>query len=139
MNLLSCLLPDPVSVRLAFAAKRGGIALVTDAMPSVGSSLQRFELLGRPITLLHGRLTTTGGTLAGAHLDMASAVRNVVKLAGLPLEDALRAASLVPARFLGMDHERGVFVPGARADMVALNDGLKVVATWIDGQREDVQ
>jgi N-acetylglucosamine-6-phosphate deacetylase len=130
---------DPISVRLAFAAKRDGIALVTDAMPSVGSSLHRFELLGRTITLVHGRLATGGGTLAGAHLDMASAVRNAVKLAGLPLEDALRAASLTPARFLGLDHERGALTAGAHADLVALNVDLKVVATWIDGQREDVQ
>ena len=101
---------DPISIRLAFAAKRDGIALVTDAMPSVGSSLHKFDLLGRPITLLHGRLTTAGGTLAGAHLDMASAVRNTVKLAGLPLEDALRAASLAPARFLSEAEENGCIV-----------------------------
>lgn len=130
---------DPISIRLAFAAKRDGIALVTDAMPSVGSSLHRFELLGRTITLVRGRLATASGTLAGAHLDMASAVRNAVKLAGLPLEDALRAASLTPARFLGLDHERGTLTAGARADLVALNAELAVVATWIDGHREDVQ
>ncbi|WP_068030519.1 N-acetylglucosamine-6-phosphate deacetylase [Rhodoplanes sp. Z2-YC6860] len=130
---------DPISVRLAFAAKRDGIALVTDAMPSVGSSLQRFSLLGQTVTLVKGRLATAGGTLAGAHLDMASAVRNAVKLAELPLEDALRAASLTPARFLGLDRERGTLTAGARADLVALNAELKVIATWVDGQREDVQ
>jgi N-acetylglucosamine-6-phosphate deacetylase len=130
---------DPVSIRLAFAAKREGIALITDAMPSVGSSLHRFDLLGRMITLVNGRLATPGGTLAGAHLDMASAVRNAVKLAQLPLEDALRAASLTPARFLGLEHERGALTAGARADLVALNADLKVIATWVDGQREDVQ
>src|SRR6185437_7124240 len=47
---------DPISIRLAFAAKRDAIALVTDAMPSVGSSLTRFDLLGRTITLTNGRL-----------------------------------------------------------------------------------
>ena len=130
---------DPVSIRLAFAAKRDGIALVTDAMPSVGSTLDRFELLGRTITLSNGRLATTGGTLAGAHLDMASAVRNAVRLAQIPLEDALRAASLTPARFLGLGHERGALMAGARADLVALNEDLTVVATWVDGHREDVQ
>lgn len=130
---------DPISIRLAFAAKREGVALVTDAMPSVGSSLHRFDLLGRTITLVHGRLATAGGTLAGAHLDMASAVRNAVKLAGIPLEDALRAASLTPARFLGLQHERGAFTAGAHADLVALNADLKVLATWVDGHREDVQ
>ena len=128
-----------MSIRLAFAAKRDGIALVTDAMPSVGSTLDRFELLGRTITLSNGRLATTGGTLAGAHLDMASAVRNAVRLAQIPLEDALRAASLTPAQFLRLGHERGALMAGARADLVALNEDLTVVATWVDGHREDVQ
>jgi N-acetylglucosamine-6-phosphate deacetylase len=126
---------DPVSVRTAFAAKGSeGIALVTDAMPTVGTSLDRFELDGRTVTLTDGRLTTEGGTLAGAHLDMASAVRNAVRLAGLSLEDALRAASLTPARFLGRDRERGALMPGARADLVALTPGLDVVATWLAGE-----
>jgi N-acetylglucosamine-6-phosphate deacetylase len=129
---------DPVSVRAAFAAKGfDRIALVTDAMPTVGASLSRFELMGRTISLADGRLSTTSGTLAGAHLDMATAVRNAVELARLPLEDALRAASLTPARFLGLEHERGALFPGARADLVALTDDVQVLATWLGGQRED--
>jgi N-acetylglucosamine-6-phosphate deacetylase len=131
---------DPISTRIAFAAKGcDRIALVTDAMPTVGTSLQRFELAGRTIKLADGRLTTEEGTLAGAHLDMASAVRNAVKLAGLPLEDALRAASLTPARFLGLDNERGTLVPGARADIVALTRELRVVATWLEGVIEGLE
>jgi len=125
---------DPVSVRTAFMAKGADrIALVTDAMPTVGTSLDRFELMGRTIRLAAGRLTSEEGTLAGAHLDMASAVRNAVRLAQLPLEDALRAASLTPARFLGLDNERGALVSGARADLVALDQELRVIATWVDG------
>jgi N-acetylglucosamine-6-phosphate deacetylase len=128
---------DPVSVRAAFAAKGcDRIALVTDAMPTVGTSLDRFELVGRTIKLADGRLTTDEGTLAGAHLDMASAVRNAVRLAQIPLEDALRAASLTPARFLGLDNERGALFPGARADFVVLAQDLQVVATWVDGSTD---
>jgi N-acetylglucosamine-6-phosphate deacetylase len=131
---------DPVSVRAAFTAKGAdGIALITDAMPTVGTSLDRFELMGRTITLANGRLTSEQGTLAGAHLDMAAAVRNAVWLAQLPLEDALRAASLTPAQFLGLDHERGALVPDARADLVALSQDLKVVATWVDGSIDDLK
>lgn len=130
---------DPVAVRAAFAAKGAQrIALVTDAMPTVGTSLASFELMGRTVALADGRLTTGTGTLAGAHLDMASAVRNAVKLAQLPLEDALGAASLTPARFLGLESERGALVAGARADLVALCPELRVVATWLDGSRDDV-
>ena len=128
---------DPIAVQAAFAAKGAdGIALVTDAMPTVGSQADRFDLMGRNVTLVRGRLTTDQGTLAGAHLDMASAVRNAVRLAKIPLEDALRAASLTPARFLGIDKEHGALMAGGRADMVALSRDLDVVGVWFGGGRE---
>jgi len=127
---------DPVAICAAFAAKGAErIALVTDAMPTVGAEATQFSLMGRSITLTGGRLSNTDGTLAGAHLDMAAAVRNAVKLAGIELDDALRSASLTPARFLGLDHERGALFPGARADLVALSGALQPLATWIDGEQ----
>jgi N-acetylglucosamine-6-phosphate deacetylase len=126
---------DPLSVRAAFAAKgAGGMMLVSDAMPSVGADVAAFDLMGRTIELRDGRLTGADGTLAGAHLDMASAVRNAVTLAKLPLEDALRAASQTPAAFLGLEWERGALINGARADMVALTEELEVIATWVGGE-----
>jgi N-acetylglucosamine-6-phosphate deacetylase len=128
---------DPIAVRATFAAKDDRIALVTDAMPTVGTSLNQFELMGQTIKLANGRLMTEAGTLAGAHLDMASAVRNAVTLAGIPLETALQSASLTPARFLGLDNERGTLTPGARADVVGLTQELTVVATWIDGSADE--
>jgi len=125
---------DPIAIRAAFAAKGAdGIALVTDAMPTVGSKLESFQLMGRTITLQGHRLTSESGTLAGAHLDMASAVRNAVEMAGITLEDALRAASRTPARFLAIGDERGRLRPGARADIVALTPRCEVIATWLDG------
>jgi N-acetylglucosamine-6-phosphate deacetylase len=128
---------DPLSVRAAFAAKgAGGMMLVSDAMPSVGADVAAFDLMGRTIELRDGRLTGADGTLAGAHLDLASAVRNAVTLANLPLEDALRAASQTPAAFLGLEWERGALINGARADMVALTDGLQVILTWVGGEEE---
>jgi N-acetylglucosamine-6-phosphate deacetylase len=128
---------DPVSVRAAFAAKGAdGMMLVSDAMPSVGANLTEFQLMGRSISLHDGRLTGADGTLAGAHLDMAAAVRNAVNLAKLPLDDALRAASLTPASFLGLADERGTLTSGARADMVALTEDLEVIATWVGGEEE---
>jgi N-acetylglucosamine-6-phosphate deacetylase len=127
---------DSISVRAAFAAKGAdGIALVSDAMPTVGSDITRFELMGRTIALSEGKLTAEDGTLAGAHLDMAGAVRNAVTLAHIPLDDALRAATLTPARFLGIERERGALVEGARADLVALGKSLDVLAVWVDGVR----
>jgi N-acetylglucosamine-6-phosphate deacetylase len=126
---------DPLLVRAAFAAKGGDtIALVSDAMPTVGTQQHHFELMGRRIGLQNGRLTSESGTLAGAHLDLASAVRNAVTLVGISLDDALRAASLVPARFLGIERHRGTLTAGAQADIVALTTKLDVHTTWIAGK-----
>ena len=104
-------------------------------MPTVGTEQDHFELMGRQIQLRYGRLVSENGTLAGAHLDLASAVKNAVTLVGISLDDALRAASLVPAQFLGIEHHRGTLSAGARADIVALTAKLDVVATWIAGER----
>jgi N-acetylglucosamine-6-phosphate deacetylase len=136
--ILDAIHVDPLVARAAFAAKaRDTIALVSDAMPTVGADIDHFDLMGRRINLREGRLISETGTLAGAHLNLASAVRNAINLVGLSLDDALRAASLVPARFLGLDHERGQLRAGARADIVALTPKLDVVTTWLAGERAE--
>jgi N-acetylglucosamine-6-phosphate deacetylase len=108
--------------------------LVSDAMPPVGGSLMRFRLGGRDVTVNGGRCTTAGGTLAGSTLDMASAVRNCMRLLGLPLEQALSLAGASPATFLGVDDWLGHLAPGYRADMVALEPNtVRVIETWVAG------
>ncbi|HEX9903871.1 MAG TPA: N-acetylglucosamine-6-phosphate deacetylase [Propylenella sp.] len=125
---------SPCALRVAIAAKGpDGIILVTDAMPLAGSSEESFELQGRRIVRREGRLTTADGTLAGSDLDMASAVRNTVGHLGVGLAAALRMASLGPAAALRLRSELGKIAPGYRANLVLLDDGLRVLRTWIDG------
>ncbi len=124
----------PASLRVALAAKqRGKLMLVTDAMPMVGADSPSFDLYGETITEVDGVVRNAAGTLAGSALDMATAVRNSVELLGLPLGEALRMATLYPAQFLGIERERGSIAPGLRADLVALDDDLQVIDTWIGG------
>src|SRR5690349_160987 len=121
------------SLRVAIAAKGWDrMMLVTDAMPTVGTELSEFTLLGQRVIRAGGRLTTEDGTLAGSDLDMASAVRNCVSALGLKLEQALAMASLVPATFLRLESELGRIAPGYRANLVLLDDRLAVKETWID-------
>jgi N-acetylglucosamine-6-phosphate deacetylase len=125
----------PASLRVALAAKpRGKVFLVTDAMPMVGSDDPAFDLYGETITAVDGVVRNAAGSLAGSALDMATAVRNSVRLLGLPLEEAARMASTYPAEFLGLGHSHGRIVPGFRADLVALDADLQVVGTWIGGE-----
>jgi N-acetylglucosamine-6-phosphate deacetylase len=129
----------PASLRVALAAKpRGKLYLVTDAMPMVGADDPSFALYGEVITAVDGVVRNAAGALAGSALDMATAVRNSVRLLGLPLEEAARMASTYPARFLGLDDRLGRIDAGYRADLVLLDEALQVRATWIGGAREDV-
>jgi N-acetylglucosamine-6-phosphate deacetylase len=123
------------ALRVAVAAKgTERMMLVTDAMSVTGTDLTSFELHGRTIYRKDGRLTTEDGTLAGSDLDMASAVRNGVQRLGLALPDVLRMASLVPASFLRLDHELGRIAPGYRADLVLVDESLRVRQTWVGGE-----
>ena len=125
----------PAVLRTAIAAKpKGTMILVTDAMPPAAGGPTTFDLGGRPIRAEGGRLIGEDGTLAGADLDMARAVANAVRLLGLDAEEALRMASLYPARALGLS-DRGRIAARQRADLVLLDDRLDVIDTWIGGAR----
>jgi N-acetylglucosamine-6-phosphate deacetylase len=127
----------PASLRVALAAKGpDALLLVTDAMPNIGSDLRSFELGGRRILAEGGRLTGPDGTLAGADLDIAQAVRNAERLMGVDFATAVRMASANPARALRLP-DRGEIRPGFCADLVLMNDRREATATWIEGVSAD--
>lgn len=126
---------DPVVLRIALRCKpHDRFMLVTDAMPSVGTSQQSFELQGRRITVRGHTCVDEDGRLAGSNIDMASCVRNAVAMLGVPLPQAVRMASQIPAEFLGVAHEYGRIAAGQRANLVLTDDELNVRETWIDGK-----
>jgi len=93
----------PATMGTALRAKRGPgrIFLVTDAMAPLGTDMTSFTLNGRTIYRRDGSLRLADGTLAGADLDMISAVRFVHRAIGLDLAEALRMASAYPADAVG--------------------------------------
>jgi N-acetylglucosamine-6-phosphate deacetylase len=124
----------PATLRVALAAKGADrLALVTDAMPPVGSEQTEFRLGGQLITCDGDRCTAADGTLAGSSLNMAAAVRNAVRLMKVDLATAVRMASEVPASVMGLA-ERGSIRVGMRADLVLVDSGDAVVETWISGR-----
>jgi N-acetylglucosamine-6-phosphate deacetylase len=130
---------DPKALRTALRAKRGEgkLFFVTDAMSLVGSKENSFRLNGRTVRRETGgfcsKLVLSDGTLAGSDVDMASAIRYGITYLDLSLAEALRMATLYPARFLGIA-DRGRLAPGLRADLVHMTDGIEVKQTWISGE-----
>jgi N-acetylglucosamine-6-phosphate deacetylase len=126
----------PAMLRLAMRGL-GTPMLVTDAMPPVGGDRAAFKLYGEEIRLTNGRCTRADGTLAGACLDMLSAVRNCVRLVGISIEQALRMATANPGAFLGPGVGR--LSADCRADMIAFDpQRLAVSRTWVAGEPRDV-
>ena len=93
----------PEVMRMAWDAKRGPgeVFLVSDAMAVAGTERRGFSLEGREITRKNGRLTLADGTLAGADLDLTTAIRVMTEQVGLSLSSALYAATHGPASLIG--------------------------------------
>jgi len=126
------------SCQLAIKIKPvGGIFLVTDAMPPVGTQQTEFPLYDRTVYVNDGKLTSSTGELAGSSLDMATAVKNTHRELKVPLDESLRMASLYPANYLYRNQRnvRGELKKGMQADMIVLDDDLSVLETWIGGKQ----
>lgn len=126
---------SPVSLRIACRCKGPErIMLVSDAMPPVGSAVTSFRLLDKVIEVAGGVCRDQHGTLAGTALDMASAVRNMMRFAGIGLPEAVSMASLNPASFLGLAPVTGSIEVGKRADLLVADNDLRILMTWMRGR-----
>jgi N-acetylglucosamine-6-phosphate deacetylase len=130
----------PTLMKLLYLAKgRDGICLITDAMAGAGMAPGTVYQAGGAnapmarVTRDTAVLADASG-LAGSTLTMIEAVRRAVQLGGFPLVDAVRMASLNPARQLGRQQEFGSLETGKRADLVWVDRQFRVRAVWLDGE-----
>ena len=119
-------------VRLLWSLAAGRFALVTDATAAAGLGDGAYALGSVDLTVNNGIVRRGDGVLAGSTLTMIQAVRNLVAL-GVTLEQAVEAASSVPAGVLGI-RELGRLGPGSRADVVVLDDNLEIERVLVGGE-----
>ena len=110
--------------------------LITDCMRAGGmgeglSRLGEFEVVVKDGT---ARLKDSG-SLAGSILELIEAVQNVLAWGLVTLPDALRMASLAPAKSVGIDHVCGLIAEGRPADLIVVDDAGQLIATYLDGQK----
>ena len=121
----------PETVNAVRRAKPGQLALVTDAVAAAGAPDGEYRMGTVPITSADGVVTNPDGNLAGSALTMIEAVRNLYEL-GATLEQALAAASTIPARIAGR-RDVGDLRPNATADIVILDDRLEITRVLREG------
>ena len=129
---------NKISINLALQAKKapGALFLVSDSMSTVGSEQTHFFLNDRLITRSQGKLILEDGALAGADISLSDAVRYMVNEVGILQDDAIRMASLIPAKVLGMESEIGCLVPDAQADFLWMKNDLEIEKVWVGGQEQ---
>ena len=121
------------------AKQPGGVVLVTDAMPTVGTAHESFDMDGERIRVRGGQCLNADGVLAGSAVAMNTAVGNASRFAKIGIAEALRMASLYPARATGLDNCLGRIRPGYIANLIDIDEDLAVHATWCGGRYEPVK
>ncbi len=121
----------PESALAAWLTARERLVLVTDAIEAAGAGEGRYMLGDRPVAVSDGAVRLPDGTLAGSVSSMDAAVRRLVAL-GVPVADAVHAASSAPARMLGR-RDLGVLRPGSPAHVAVLDGELNVTRTLVGG------
>lgn len=124
---------DYANVRNAKRIKGDKLCLVTDATAPAGANIEEFIFAGKTIYYRNGLCVDENGTLSGSALTMIEGVRNLVQHVNVSLDEALRMASLYPARAMGVDKHLGTIEPGKVANLTAFTHDYKIIKTIVNG------
>lgn len=121
------------SIRNAKRLKGDKLVLVTDATAPAGADIDQFIFANKTIYYRDGLCVDENGTLSGSALTMIAAVKNSVQHVGIALDEALRMATLYPARAIGVDHQLGTIEAGKIANLTAITPDFKITKTLVNG------
>jgi len=140
----------PSLIRLIIRAKGlDKISLVTDAMNAAGLGPGKYSVGGLDVIVEDNvakefevsrheenyvAKLLARDSFAGSVATMDQLVRNMVNLVGLSIQDAIKMATLNPARVLRIDSERGILFPGLKGDVVVFDENIKILMTVVEGK-----
>ncbi|CAO3596815.1 unnamed protein product [Absidia cylindrospora] len=134
----------PNSIRIAYYSHPRGAVLVTDALSAMGLPKGIYTLGGRDVEVDASGACYIKGTrtLAGSTVTIDECVRNFQRFTNCTIVEALEAATLHPARLLGIDDRKGTLNAGADADFVFLDDStgeVFVKSVWVAGVKVELK
>ncbi len=131
--ICDCFHIDPALFAPVFKLKGKKFNLITDCIRAGGLTDGEYDLGGQNVTVNGVQCRLSDGTIAGSILALNRAVYNLFN-AGVPIHEAVNAASLYPAAVLGIENERGSVSVGLKADMVICDDKLNVKRVIRNGE-----
>ncbi len=127
---------DYANIRIAHKIKGEKLVLVTDATAPAGAEMDYFIFVGKKVYYRDGKCVDENGTLGGSALTMIEAVQNTVEHVGIALDEALRMATLYPAKAIGIDDKLGRIRKGMIANLTVFDRDFNVKATVVNGKYE---
>jgi N-acetylglucosamine-6-phosphate deacetylase len=111
------------------------LILVSDGMRALGMSDGEYELGGQSVYVSQGKARLADGSLAGGVASLLDGVKMMIFKVGVPIPEAVRMASLVPARLLGLELRTGSLEKGKEATFLRLDPDWKLKEVWVRGQK----
>lgn len=124
---------DWANIRNSKRIKGDKLVLVTDATAPAGADIDQFIFAGKTIYYRDGICVDEHGTLSGSALTMIDAVRNSIEHAGIALDEAIRMATLYPARAIGVDKQLGSIESGKVANLTVFDRDYHILKTFVNG------
>ena len=124
----------PSAVRMAFRLFPNRVCLISDALRCCGMPDGQYTLGGQDVFLAGGVARLSDGTIAGSAANLYDCMRNAAAF-GVPVEQAVLAATAIPAREIGRAGETGSIADGLPADFVVCDDTLARQAVYLGGER----
>lgn len=113
-------------VRAAFKLFPDRIVLISDSMRAAGMGNGTYDLGGQQVTVSGNKACLTDGTIAGSVSNLLDCLRNAVSF-GIPIGEAIAAATMNPAKSIGIFHETGSLTPGKQADVILTDKNLNLL------------
>ncbi|PLC59094.1 N-acetylglucosamine-6-phosphate deacetylase [Photobacterium carnosum] len=123
------------SVRIAHEMLGEQLFMVTDAVAPAGTDMTEFDMAGLQAYVTNGKCHYKDGTIAGSAVTMAQGLNNLIDHVGLSLEEALRMATLYPAKAIKVDNEYGLLKAGYKANITLLSDNNEVKHVYQMGKK----
>ena len=124
----------PAVIRMVFRLFPGRVCIISDAMRGCGMPDGEYVLGGQTVILQDGRACLADGTIAGGAKTLFQNMVSAIRF-GIRPEEAVLAATLTPARELGMDAEIGSLAPGKKADFLVCDENWDLQRVYLDGRR----